>query len=86
MYYLVQRSIIIYCDNISNIILVNNSFYHARTKHVEVYYHFLRDKVLVRDIDLVYVGTEDQLANIFAKALCRIFAHLEACSKCWRLI
>jgi hypothetical protein len=34
--------IVIYCDNISNILLVNNLVYHAKTKHIEVHYHFIR--------------------------------------------
>jgi hypothetical protein len=32
--------IVIYCDNISNILLVNNSVYHVKIKHIEVHYHF----------------------------------------------
>ncbi len=34
--------IVIYCDNISSILLANNPVYHARTKHIEVHYHFIR--------------------------------------------
>jgi hypothetical protein len=41
---LVDAPITIYCDNISSIILANNSVYHARTKHIEVHYHFIREK------------------------------------------
>jgi hypothetical protein len=35
---------IIYYDNISSILLANNPIYHARTKHIEVHYHFIRKK------------------------------------------
>ena len=66
---LVQESVVIYCDNISNIMLTNELTYHARTKHIEMHYHFVREKVLGRDIDLVYVSTKGQVANIFTKAL-----------------
>jgi hypothetical protein len=38
----VDALVVIYCDNISNILLVNNSVYHARTKHIEVHYHFIK--------------------------------------------
>ena len=34
--------------------------YHARTKYIEVHYHFVREKVLAGDVDLIYVSTEDQ--------------------------
>ena len=43
--------------------------FHARTKHIEVHYHFIRDRVLDGDIDLTYVRTDEQVANIFTKAL-----------------
>jgi hypothetical protein len=43
--------------------------FHARTKHIEVHYHFIKEKVLVSDIDLIYVSTEDQVADIFTKVL-----------------
>jgi len=61
--------IVIYCDNISSILLANNPVYHARTKHIEVHYHFIKEKVLAREIDLIHVNTENQVANIFTKAL-----------------
>jgi hypothetical protein len=41
--------------------------FHARTKHIEV--HFIREKVLAGEIDLIYVSTEDQVADIFTKVL-----------------
>ncbi len=61
--------VVIYCDNISSILFANNLVYHARTKHIEVHYHFIREKVLVKEIDLIHVSTEDQIADIFTKAL-----------------
>ncbi len=61
--------VVIYCDNISSILLANNPVYRARTKHIEVHYHFIREKVLAKEIDLIHVSTEDQIADIFIKAL-----------------
>ncbi len=61
--------VVIYCDNISSILLANNPVYHARTKHIEVHYHFMREKVLAKEIDLIHVNIEDQVADIFTKAL-----------------
>jgi len=66
---LVDAHIVIYCDNISSILLANNPVYHVRTKHIEVHYHFIREKVLAKEIDLIHVNTEDQIADIFTKAL-----------------
>ncbi len=61
--------VVIYCDNISSILLANNLVYHARTKHIEVHYHFIREKVLTKEIGLIHVNTEDQVVDIFTKAL-----------------
>ncbi len=61
--------VVIYCDNISNILLINNLVYHARTKHIEVHYHFIKEKVIAKEIDFIHVSTENQVADIFTKAL-----------------
>jgi hypothetical protein len=66
---LVDALIVIYCDNISSILLANNPVYHARTKHIEVHYHFIKEKILAKEIDLIHVSTEDLVANIFTKVL-----------------
>jgi hypothetical protein len=66
---LVDAPIVIYCDNINSILLTNNPVYHARTKHIEVHYHFIREKVVAKEIDLIHVNIEYQVADIFTKAL-----------------
>ncbi|CAL1391452.1 unnamed protein product [Linum trigynum] len=65
----VNYSVPIYCDNQSAMRLVENSVFHARTKHVEVQYHFIREKVLQGFVSMKYVNTEDQVADIFTKGL-----------------
>ncbi len=60
--------IVIY-DNISNILLANNPVYHAKTKHIEVHYHFIKEKVLTSEINLIHVNIEDQVVDIFTKPL-----------------
>jgi hypothetical protein len=64
----VDALIVIYCDNISSILLANNQVYHARTKHIEVHYHFIREKILTRQINLIHVSIEDQVV-ILTEAL-----------------
>jgi hypothetical protein len=51
---LVDVHVVIYCDNINSI--ANNPVYHVRTKHIEVHYHFIRKKLLVREINLIHVN------------------------------
>ncbi len=61
--------IVIYCDNINSILLANNPVYHDRTKHIEVHYHFIRENGIAKEIDLIHVSSEDQVVDIFTKAL-----------------
>jgi hypothetical protein len=42
----------------------NNPVLHSRTKHIEVRYHFLKDNVDKRNINLIHVPTEKQLADV----------------------
>ncbi|MCO5577032.1 hypothetical protein L7F22_030854 [Adiantum nelumboides] len=65
----VDREVDIYYDNLSSIHLARNPVSHAWTKHIEVHYHFVQDQVLAGDIDLVYVSKEEQIEDIFTKAL-----------------
>jgi hypothetical protein len=65
----VDALVVIYCDNINSILLANNLVHHARTKHIEVHYHLIREKIIAKEIDLNHVSIEDQVANIFTKAL-----------------
>ena len=59
----------LYCDNLSSVMLASNPVYHARSKHIEVHYHFIREMVVADQIDLEHVRTEDQVADIFTKSL-----------------
>lgn len=60
---------VIWCDNLSAIALASNPIFHARTKHVEIDYHFIREKVLAKQIVVQHVGTSDQIADVFTKSL-----------------
>ena len=59
---------IIWCDNVSALSLAANPVYYARTKHIEVDYHYLREKVLNRDVKVSYISTTDQIADFLPKA------------------
>ena len=58
-----------WCDNVSTLALASNPIFHARTKHVEVDYHYIQEKVLSKELKVHFISTLDQLADIFTKAL-----------------
>lgn len=60
---------LLWCDNLSAISLAFNPVFHARTKHIEVDYHFVREKVLRKDLVVQYVSTIDQTADVLTKGL-----------------
>ena len=64
-----QSKITIKCDNTSAINLSKNPIQHSRSKHIEIRYHFIRKHVANDDINLEYVNTKNQLADIFIKPL-----------------
>ncbi|MCO5592743.1 hypothetical protein L7F22_046746 [Adiantum nelumboides] len=65
----VQSPTVIHCDNHSSIQLAKNLVFYAKTKHIEVHYHFIRERVLDDSIDLTFVRIDEQVVDIFTKAL-----------------
>lgn len=59
----------IWCDNNGAIALASNPIFHARTKHIEVDFHFIREKVANRDVSLRFLPSLDQPADVFTKGL-----------------
>jgi hypothetical protein len=66
-----MRLTMIYCDNQSCIKLSENPVFHDKSQHIEIRYHFIRDYVQRGAIELQYISTEDQVADILTKALGR---------------
>nr|GEZ83198.1 retrovirus-related Pol polyprotein from transposon TNT 1-94 [Tanacetum cinerariifolium] len=60
-----------YCDNKSAIALCCNNVQHSRSKHIDIGYYFIKEHVKNGVIELYFVNTEYQLANLFTKALGR---------------
>lgn len=59
----------LYCDNKSVISHASNHVFHAKTKHIEIGNHFVRERGISKDPLLNFVSSDDQLADIFTKAL-----------------
>ncbi|GKE76847.1 retrovirus-related pol polyprotein from transposon TNT 1-94 [Tanacetum coccineum] len=60
-----------YCDNKSAIALCCNNVQHSRSKHIDIRFHFIKEQVENGLVELYFVNTEYQLADIFTKALGR---------------
>ncbi|GJX46681.1 hypothetical protein Tco_0271871 [Tanacetum coccineum] len=68
-YDIIYEKVPIFCDNTSAIAISNNLVLHTRTKHIDIRYHFIRDHILKGDIELHFIPTQYQLADIFTKPL-----------------
>jgi hypothetical protein len=64
----------------SAIKLARNPVFHARIKHIELHHHFIRERILAKELSVSFVRSEDQTADILTKALSLILfsGHREA--------
>ena len=65
----VSKPAMMYYYNLRRIQLTKNPIFHAWTKHIDLHYHFFRERVLSSEVELRYVSTNRQVANIFNKQL-----------------
>jgi histone deacetylase 1/2 len=61
------RPPVLWCDNLGATYLTANPVFHARTKHIEVDFHFLREKVAQGALDVRFISSRDQIADAFTK-------------------
>ncbi|MCO5611850.1 hypothetical protein L7F22_066109 [Adiantum nelumboides] len=64
-----EQPTMLLCDNQSCMAIARNPVFHARTKHIEVQYHFVRELILDGEVEMEYCPTMDNCADIFTKAL-----------------
>ena len=59
----------LYTDNQSALALAKDPLYHSRTKHIDIQYHFIRERVQTEQINLQFAPTDDQLADALTKSV-----------------
>ncbi|XP_034708981.1 uncharacterized mitochondrial protein AtMg00810-like [Vitis riparia] len=59
----------LYCDNTSALHMTINSVFHARSKHIELDYHFVRERVALGLLATQHISTEKQVADLFTKPM-----------------
>ena len=59
----------LWCDNLGATYLSANPVFHARAKHIEIDFHFVRERVTKKQLQIRFIGSKDQLADGFTKAL-----------------
>jgi len=68
-YQITENCIPVYCDNTAAICLSKNPILHSRAKHIEIKHHFIKDYVQKGVLDIQFIDTDHQWADIFTKPL-----------------
>jgi hypothetical protein len=64
-----KKAMVIRCDNPGVISLTKNPSQHARTMHIDVQHHFVRERVENGEVTFEYCSTKEMVTNVFTKAL-----------------
>jgi hypothetical protein len=60
---------VLWCDNLGVIFFAANPVFHARTKHIELDFHFVRERVYAKQLAIQFLCSADQIADVFTKGV-----------------
>ena len=63
------KTLSVFCENMNAINLSKNPVQHSKSKHIKIWYHFIRDLVEDKIVCLEFINTDKQKADIFTKPL-----------------
>ena len=66
-----KRKIITFSDNQASMALMKNPMYHARTKHIGIQFHFVRELIEAQEVEFEYCTTHELAADCLTKAVPR---------------
>ena len=58
----------LWCDNLGATYLSANPIFHARTKHIEIDYHSVRERVANKSLEIKFISSKDQIVDGFTKS------------------
>lgn len=61
----------LFCDNKSAIALTRNPVYYGKSKHIRIKFHFIRELIQNQEVEVLFCGSVEQVADVFTKALQR---------------
>ena len=64
-----DQIVVLWCDNMGATSLASNPIFHARTKHIEIDVHFIREKVLCKEVEVRFIPSEEKVADVFTTSL-----------------
>ena len=65
----VTRPVILHCDNTSSINISKNPVMNAKTKHIAIKYHYVKECVEDKQVKMEYIHTKEKIVDIFTKPL-----------------
>lgn len=65
----IPNPISIFCNNQSTLKAARNPVHHEQLKHIELWLHFIRENVITGIVDILYIPTRDQIADLLTKPL-----------------